>query len=112
MVTTVQLATARELAAAGSVQDTLLVGRTGGYAVLFKLGIGERALVVVRIRDVRRALEQSAGQSKHVVDAASLHRLRGLQTLREFCGRKEMLAITVAARRERTPLDSEPSKEA
>lgn len=44
MVTTVQLATARELAAAGSVQDTLLVGKTGGYAVLFKLGIGERAL--------------------------------------------------------------------
>ncbi len=44
MVTTVQLATARELAAAGSVQDTLLVGRTGGYAVLFKLGVGERAL--------------------------------------------------------------------
>lgn len=44
MVTTVQLATARELAAAGSVQDTVLVGKTGGYAVLFKLGIGERAL--------------------------------------------------------------------
>ncbi len=44
MTTTVQLATARELASAGSVQDTLLVGRTGGYAVLFKLGSGERAL--------------------------------------------------------------------
>lgn len=41
----VQLATARELAAAGSVRDTLLVGQRGGYAVRFKIGAGERTLV-------------------------------------------------------------------
>lgn len=44
MAQTVQLATARELAAAGTVRDTWLVGQVGGYAVMFKLGTGERAL--------------------------------------------------------------------
>lgn len=44
MPQTVKLATARELAAAGSVRDTLLVGQRGGYAVLFKVGQGKRTL--------------------------------------------------------------------
>lgn len=44
MPQTVKLATARELAAAGSVRDTVLVGQRDGYAVLFKLGAGERVL--------------------------------------------------------------------
>lgn len=44
MTENVKLSTARELAAAGSVRETVLVGQRGGYAVLFKVGMGERAL--------------------------------------------------------------------
>ncbi|MET7140100.1 hypothetical protein M3S04_03950 [Xanthomonas sp. PPL139] len=44
MSNTVKLATARELAAAGSVRDTVLVGKEGGYVVLFKIGMQERTL--------------------------------------------------------------------
>lgn len=44
MTTTVSLAVARELAAAGSVRETVLIGQRGGYAVAFKVGMGERVL--------------------------------------------------------------------
>jgi len=78
MLKTVQLATARELAAAGSVFDTLLVGQAGGYAVMFKLGIGERALATkagatrlfAGLDAAVRVLRRELGINRYRVDAS------------------------------------------
>ena len=78
MTRTVQLATARELAAAGSVRDTVLVGQPGGYSVLFKVGVAERALAtktgVTRVFSgldaAARVLRNELGIHHYQVDAS------------------------------------------
>lgn len=79
MPQTVKLATARELAAAGSVRDTVLVGQRGGYAVLFKVGMGERALAtkegLPRLFagvDAAARVLRKIGIARYQVDASSL----------------------------------------
>ncbi len=78
MAQTVQLATARELAAAGSVRDTVLVGQPGGYAVMFKVGMAERALATkagatrlfAGLDAAVRVLRNELGISHYQVDAS------------------------------------------
>ncbi|MFT4247035.1 MAG: hypothetical protein QM581_03220 [Pseudomonas sp.] len=79
MPQTVKLATARELAAAGSIRDTLLVGQRGGYAVLLKLGGGERALATrdgsLRLfsgLDAAARVLRDLGIDRYQVDATGL----------------------------------------
>lgn len=78
MAQTLQLATARELAAAGSVRDTVLVGQPGGYSVMFKVGATERALATkagatrlfAGLDAAVRVLRSELGISHYQVDAS------------------------------------------
>ena len=79
MSESVQLATARELAATGSVRDTVLVGQRDGYSVLFKVGAGERALATkvgsVRLFsgvDAAARVLRDIGIARYRVDASEL----------------------------------------
>ncbi len=76
---TVQLATAKELVSTGSVLDTVLLGQSGGYSVLFKLGGSERALAtktgLLRLFtgvDAAARVLRSIGIARYVVDASAL----------------------------------------
>lgn len=77
MLETVKLATARELAAAGSVRDTVLVGQRGGYAVLLKVGMAERTLATKEgtprifgaLDAAARVLREELGIARYHVDA-------------------------------------------
>jgi len=78
MANTVKLATARELAAAGSVRDTILVGQDGGYAVLLKIGMQERTLATKEgaprlfsgLDAAARVLREQLGIAHYHVDAS------------------------------------------
>lgn len=79
MPESVQLATARELTAAGSVRDTVVLGQRGGYSVLFKVGTGERTLATklgsVRLFsgvDAAARVLRDIGIARYRVDASGL----------------------------------------
>ena len=80
MSQTVQLATARELASTGSVRDTLLVGQRGGYAVLFKIGVGQQRALVTKEGaprlfagiDAAARVLRDIGITRYQVDASGL----------------------------------------
>ncbi len=80
MSQTVQLATARELASTGSVRDTLLVGQRGGYAVLFKIGVGQQRALVTKEGaprlfagiDAADSVLRDIGITRYKVDASGL----------------------------------------
>ncbi|AOY69557.1 hypothetical protein BHE83_23525 (plasmid) [Xanthomonas euvesicatoria pv. vesicatoria str. 85-10] len=44
MPETIKLDTARELAVAGSIRDTVLLGQRGGFLIIFRMGMSERVL--------------------------------------------------------------------
>ncbi|WP_411832948.1 hypothetical protein [Pseudoxanthomonas mexicana] len=79
MPQTVKLATARELAAAGSVRETLLIGQCGGYTVRFKVGTGERVLATKEGSqrlftgiDAAARVLRDIGIARYQVDASGL----------------------------------------
>lgn len=76
-MTQIQLATARELAAAGSIRETVLIGQVGGYSVRFKVGMGERVLATKRGEprlfggvDVAARVLRGIGIARFEVDAS------------------------------------------
>lgn len=78
MAATVKLATARELVEAGSVRSASIIGQAGGYAVLLKVGMQERALstktgqprLFTGLDAAARVLRDSLGVARFDVDAS------------------------------------------
>jgi len=78
MAAPVKLATARELVAAGSVSAASIIGQAGGYAVLLKVGVSDRALATkdggprlfAGLDAAARVLRKSLGVARFDVDAS------------------------------------------
>ena len=78
MAATVKLSTARELVEAGSVRAASIIGQPGGYAVLLRVGMQERALstkagaprLFTGLDAAARVLRDSLGLARFEVDAS------------------------------------------
>ena len=78
MAATVKLSTARELVEAGSVRHASIIGQAGGYAVLLRVGMQERALstkggtprLFAGLDAAARVLRDALGVARFDVDAS------------------------------------------
>lgn len=81
MASTVKLSTARELVEAGSVRAASIIGQAGGYAVLLRIGMQERALaskagtprLFTGLDAAARVLRDTLGVARFEVDASGYH---------------------------------------
>lgn len=81
MAATVKLSTARELVEAGSVRQASIIGQAGGYAVLLRVGMQERALATkggaprlfAGLDAAARVLRDTLGVARFEVDASGYH---------------------------------------
>ena len=79
MAQTVNLATARELAAAGAVRHVTLLGRPGGFAILLRVGMADQLLatkvgeprVFAKMETAAELLRGELGVAQFDVDASN-----------------------------------------